>query len=105
MQGVIEQEGVVSQHMVLWIKRISAGSTVMVWGQIKDPVTGTTKHDAEFSIRELPVVSSRAQVVHFTIRDDEISKDKELDDEAGTGGHVTDHARLTHHILDLRTST
>ena len=108
MQGVIQQEGAVSQHMVQWILRSSTGSTVIVWGQIKkpdQPVTGTTKHDAEISIRELPVVSSRAQAVPLTIHDDEISKDKKLGDEAGPEGHVTDRVSLIHRILDLRTST
>lgn len=109
IQGVVHQEeGAISQHMVQWIERIPTGSIIVVRGQIKkpdQPVTSTTKHDIEISIRELHVVSRRPQAVPFTVYEDEVSKDKELADEAGAGSHITDRARLTHRIIDLRTST
>ena len=109
LQGVIHQEeGTVSQHILQWIERIPTGSIVAVKSQIRKPdqrVTGTTEHYFEISIHELHVVSSRPQAVSYTVYEDEVSKDKELDDDADTGSHITDRARLTHRILDLRTST
>lgn len=72
-------------------RAIPTGSIIVVRGQIKKP--------------ELHVVSRRPQAVPFTVCEDEISKDKELDDEAGAESHITDRARLTNRIIDLRTST
>ena len=92
--------------MVPWIERQQPQT--LYSSQIKrpdQPVTGTTKHDAWISIREAQVASGHPQAAPLTVYKDENFKDKELDDEAGTESHATDHVRLTHCELDLRTST
>ena len=64
-QGAIHQEeAVVSQRTVRWIERIPTGSAAAVKGHIEkadQPVTGSTKHDFELSIRELQLMFRRPQ--------------------------------------------
>ena len=108
LQGVLaEQEGIVSQHMVQWAEEIAAGSIVLVKGHLqrpKEPIRGCTVHDFELLIREFHVVARRAQAIPFSVYEDEVSKDREIA-EGVHASNITDRLRLTHRILDLRTTT
>ncbi|KAK3167619.1 hypothetical protein OEA41_010746 [Lepraria neglecta] len=110
IQGVVHQEeGTITTHMVQWVERIPTGSIVIVKGKPQkpeQPVTGCTKHDVEILVRELHVVVRRPEAVPFTVYEDEVSRTKELDEDApAQTSNITDRARLNHRILDLRTAT
>ena len=110
IQGVTQQEeGAITTHMVQWIERIPTGSIVLVKGKVQNPeqlVKGCTKHNVEISVSELHVVARRPEAVPFTAYENDVSKVKELDEEAPAhSSHITDRARLNHRILDLRTPT
>lgn len=108
IQGVLaERQGVVSQHMVQWAEGIVPGSIILVKGHLqrpREPIKGCTVHDFEILIREFHVVARRAQAVPFTVYEDEVSKEREIA-EGVHASNITDRLRLTHRILDLRTTT
>lgn len=108
IQGVLaEQEGIVSQHMVQWAEGIVPGSIILVKGHLqrpREPIKGCTVHHFEIAIREFHVVARRAQAVPFTVYEDEVSKEREVA-EGVHASNITDRLRLSHRILDLRTTS
>ena len=61
-------------------------------------------HDYEILFREIHVVARRPQAVPFTPYEDEVSREREIA-EGPQASHISDRLRLTHRILDLRTTT
>ncbi|MCJ1450145.1 hypothetical protein MMC28_000474 [Mycoblastus sanguinarius] len=109
LQGVMyHHEGTITTHMVQWVERIPIGSIVLVKGKIQKPeapISGCSVHDAELLITDFHVITRRPEAVPFTVYEDEMSRIKGVEEDHEQAGHITDRARLTHRILDLRTST
>ena len=116
LQGVlIAEQGKITKHMVQWAERIQSGSIVVVKGVLQKPdqkVKFTTIHDVELKISEIHLISRRSEAIPFTVYENEVSKDHEVNEPEGSPishhahtGHITDRTRLTHRLLDLRTIT
>jgi ergosteryl-3beta-O-L-aspartate synthase len=99
IQGVLEvEEGRISEHMVKWAQHVRTGSIIRVKGKVqapREPVTGTSIHDAEILVEELHVVSERTASIPFSVYEAETNYDAK----------VSDRTRLHNRILDLRTPT
>ena len=109
VQGVLQEHGRVSKFFVYWAEHLDAEDVVLVKGVVQEPkakqgeITGATIHDFEISIHELHVEGHVEDALPFSVHEAEISEKKEELEQTGRVV-VSDRARLTSRILDLRTT-
>lgn len=109
IQGVMQEQRGISQHMVRWAEHLPLETIVYVKGRVQEvkakqhEVIGATIHDAEIAVEELHVVSKVDGHMAFSVQDAEISQ-TDLDGN-DTRHVISDRARLSNRILDLRTTT
>lgn len=109
IQGLIHEHAGISQHMIYWAEHLHLESVVRVRGVVQEPkakqgeITGTTIHHLEISIHELHVEGAPCEPMPFSIPEAEVTN-REVEASDGARHHVSERARLSHRILDLRTS-
>lgn len=109
IQGVLQEHGAISHHMMWWAEHIDVESVVLVKGIVQEPkakqgeVIGATIHDAEISVHWLHVQAQVTDSLPFTVAEAEVTK-KETEDEDDHRVVVSDRTRWANRIIDLRTT-
>ncbi|KAK5128598.1 hypothetical protein BJ546DRAFT_225601 [Cryomyces antarcticus] len=109
VQGVLHEHGSISPHMVYWAEHLQAESVALVKGIVQEPrakqgeVIGATVHHVEISVHEMHVEARPSEPLPFTVHEAEASK-QELKGEDDPRHIVSDRARMTNRIVDLRTT-
>ncbi|KAF4552341.1 tRNA synthetases class II (D, K and N)-like protein 3 [Elsinoe fawcettii] len=107
IQGVLQEHGSVSRHMIYWVQHLHAETIVKVKGVVQEPkaeqgeVIGATIRNVEISIHEMFVEGKPTEALPFTIPEAEVSK---ADAERLDRTRLSDRARQANRILDLRTT-
>ncbi|KAF2768907.1 aspartyl-tRNA synthetase [Teratosphaeria nubilosa] len=110
IQGILHEHGGVSQHFLYWAEHLHVETVVVVKGVIQEPkakqgeVIGVSIHNIEVHIHEMHVEAQPSEPLPFTVHEAEVSK-AEADNEADTRHRVSDRARQTNRIIDLRTTS
>ncbi|KAJ9648627.1 aspartate--tRNA ligase dps1 [Coniosporium tulheliwenetii] len=109
IQGVLQEHGAISHHMMWWAEHIDVESVVLVKGIVQEPkakqgeVIGATIHDAEISVHWLHVEAQVTESLPFTVAEAEVTK-KETEREDDHRVVVSDRTRMANRIIDLRTT-
>ncbi|KAG8626823.1 hypothetical protein KVT40_005768 [Elsinoe batatas] len=108
IQGVLQEHGSVSRHMIYWAQHLHSETVVKVKGVVQEPkaeqgeVLGATIKNVEIFIHEIFVEGKPTEPLPFTIPEAEVSKtDAEQSDRIRLSGR----ARQANRVIDLRTTT
>ncbi|RMY55752.1 hypothetical protein D0865_04003 [Hortaea werneckii] len=110
IQGILHEHAGVSQFFLYWAEHLHVETIVRVQGVIQEPkakegqVRGTSIHHVEVHIHELHVEAQPNEPLPFTVHEAEVTK-AEADQEGDTRHRVSDRARQSNRIIDLRTTT
>jgi len=110
IQGVIHEHAGVSQHMIYWAEHLRLESVVRVRGAIQEPkskqgeIIGSSIRNLEISIHELHVEAQPSEALPFNVDEAEVTKE-EVEASGNARHRVSDRARLSNRILDLRTTS
>ncbi|KAF2226606.1 hypothetical protein BDZ85DRAFT_256448 [Elsinoe ampelina] len=108
VQGVLQEHGSVSRHMIYWVQHLHSETVVKVKGVVQEPkaeqgeVLGATIKNVEISIHEIFVEGKPTEPLPFTIPEAEVSK---TDAEQSDRTRLSGRARQANRVLDLRTTT
>lgn len=109
IQGVMHEHAGISLHMIYWAEHLHLESVVVVRGVLQQPkakqgeVIGATIHNLELSIHEMHVEGAPTEPLPFNVGEAEVTR-KEVQESNHARHRVSDRARLTNRILDLRTT-
>ena len=109
IQGILHEHAGVSQHFLYWAEHLHVETIVRVMGVIQEPkakegeITGVTIHNIEVHIHEMHVESTPTEPLPFTVHEAEVTKE-ETEKEGDTRHRVSDRARISNRIIDLRTT-
>lgn len=110
IQGILHEHGNVSPYFLYWAEHLHVETIVRIKGVIQEPkakqgeVTSVTIHNLEIHIHEMHVESQPSEPLPFTVHEAEVSR-QEAEKEGNTRHHVSDRARQSNRIIDLRTTT
>ncbi|KAF2858068.1 aspartyl-tRNA synthetase [Piedraia hortae CBS 480.64] len=108
IQGVLLEHANISQFFLYWAEHLHVESVVHVIGVVQEPKTkqgevrGTTIHNIEIHIHDMHVEAEPSVPLPFTVHEAEVTK-AEADREGDSRHCLSDRARQTSRILDLRT--
>ncbi|KAF1346663.1 aspartyl-tRNA synthetase-like protein [Delphinella strobiligena] len=109
IQGVIHEHAGISLHMIYWAEHLHLESVVRVRGAVQQPkskqgeIIGASIHNLEISIHELHVEGAPTQPLPFSIGEAEVTR-LEVEESNNSRHRVSDRARLSNRVLDLRTT-
>lgn len=110
MQGVIHEHAGISPHMIYWAEHLHLETVVRVRGAIQEAkskqgeIIGASIKNIEISIHELHVESQPTEALPFNVAEAEVTK-QEVEESDNARHRVSDRARLSNRILDLRTNS
>ena len=117
IQGVLTEHGDVSKYMLYWAEHLENECIVLVKGVVQEPrskdgeVKAATVHNVEVSIHHLHVQANVTETLPFNVHEAEVTQ-QEVDDDIARENHdghtrvkISDRARLTNRVIDLRTTT
>ncbi|KAK1064574.1 aspartate--tRNA ligase dps1 [Friedmanniomyces endolithicus] len=110
IQGILHEHGSVSQHFLYWAEHLHVETIVRVKGVLQEPrakqgeVLGVSIHNIEIHIHEMHVEGAPDEPLPFTVHEAEVSR-AEAEQEGDGRHHVSDRARQSNRIIDLRTTT
>ncbi|KAL1302476.1 hypothetical protein AAFC00_002867 [Neodothiora populina] len=110
IQGVIHKNDLISPHMVYWAEHLHLETVVRVRGALQEPkskqgeIIGASIHNLEIAILELHAEGSPTEPLPFSVGEAEVTKE-ESEASQHTRHFVSDRARLSNRIIDLRTTT
>lgn len=109
IQGILHEHGSISQHFLYWAEHLHVETIVRIKGVVQEPkakqgeVKGTSIHNIEIHIHEMHVEGQPVEPLPFTVNEAEVSK-QDIQREGDTRHVISDRARQTSRILDLRTT-
>ncbi|KAK4961374.1 aspartate--tRNA ligase dps1 [Elasticomyces elasticus] len=110
IQGILHEHGSVSQHFLYWAEHLHVETIVRIKGVVQEPrakqgeILGVSIHNIEIHIHEMHVEGAPDEPLPFTVHEAEVSK-AETEKEGDTRHRVSDRARQSNRIIDLRTTT
>lgn len=109
IQGILHEHAGVSQHMLYWAEHLHVESVVKVKGVVQEPrakqgeIIGASIHNLEISVHELHVEAQPSEPLPFNVAEAEVSK-ADTQREGDTRHRVSDRARMSNRIVDLRST-
>ncbi|KAK4560812.1 aspartate--tRNA ligase dps1 [Recurvomyces mirabilis] len=110
IQGILHEHGGVSEHFLYWAEHLHVETVVKIKGVIQEPkakqgeVKSVSIHNIEIHIHEMHVEAAPTEPLPFTVHEAEVSQ-ADAEAEGDTRHHVSDRARQSNRIIDLRTTT
>jgi len=109
IQGVLHEHDLVSHHFMYWAEHLHVEAVVRVTGVLQAPkakqgeVIGVSIHDVELQISDMHVEATPSEPLPFTVHEAEVTQE-ETEKEGDTRHRVSDRARISNRIIDLRTT-
>nr|OQO23386.1 hypothetical protein B0A51_12809 [Rachicladosporium sp. CCFEE 5018] len=109
VQGILSEHGAVSAHFLYWAEHLHVETIVLVRGVVQEPkakqgeVIGVSIHNLEIHIHEMHVEGTPEESLPFTVHEAEVSR-VDVQREGDTRHVISDRARQTSRIIDLRTT-
>lgn len=110
IQGVIHEHAGISPHMIYWAEHLHLESVVRVRGPVQEAkakqgeIIGATIKTIEISIHELHIESQPTEPMPFNVSEAEVTRE-EVEESNHARHRVSDRARITNRIVDLRTTS